>query len=210
MRCAVCGVNYGLTHQCSEVAAEVAPEEAAPPPTGFAPDYYLTLAFNIARLDVVAIRRAARDPNATYYGAGVWMLTASVILVGRLLPRAVALARTSGPASLIAVIVGLSFGLVVMAIGTFLQLGLCHVLAKWLFGGSGTYLEVMRPLLLGWWVNCLTLVPVVGPIAAGLAWMILLMIVFEEADGIERLQALGISVGISGAASLLQLLLSSG
>jgi hypothetical protein len=209
MRCDVCGVDCGLTHQCSGVAAEVAPEEAAPPPTGFAPGYYLTLAFNIARLDGVAIRRAARDSNATYYGAAVWLLTACVILVVRLFAKAVALAGTSGPALLITVVVGMSVGLVLMAVATFLQLGLCHVLAKWLFGASGTYLEVMRPLLLGWCVNGLILIPVIGPIVAGLAWMILLMIVFEEADGIERLQALSISVGISGAALLLQLLLSS-
>jgi len=55
----------------------------------------------------------------------------------------------------------------------------------------------MRPLLLAWFVNCLVLIPFLGMLAAAIAWTAVLMMVFEEVDGIRRLQALGISAGIN-------------
>jgi hypothetical protein len=56
---------------------------------------------------------------------------------------------------------------------------------------------VARPLFLGWFVNVLVLIPVVGIYAAGIAWTAVLMLVFEEVDGIERMQAFLISAGIN-------------
>jgi hypothetical protein len=55
----------------------------------------------------------------------------------------------------------------------------------------------MRPLLLGWFVNGLILMPVVGALAAAIAWTAVLMMVFDELDGIGRLQAFLISAGIN-------------
>jgi hypothetical protein len=46
-------------------------------------------------------------------------------------------------------------------------------------------------------VNLLILVPVVGPLASGIAWLAVLMLVFEEIDGIGRLQAFLISAAVS-------------
>ena len=46
-------------------------EEVAPPPSEFAPFYYIRMAFNIVRWDDMAIRRASRDPNALVYGAAL-------------------------------------------------------------------------------------------------------------------------------------------
>ncbi len=103
----------------------------------------------------------------------------------------------SGPATIIGLIVGLIVGLVIMGITTFVQLGLCHLIAKWFVGGTGTLIGVMRPLLLGWFVNGLILIPVLGTLAAGIAWTAVLMLVFEEVDGIGRLQAFLISAGIN-------------
>ncbi len=97
----------------------------------------------------------------------------------------------------ISVVMGLSFGLLIMGIITFVQLGLCHLIAKWFFGGTGTLVGVMRPLLLGWYVNALILIPAFGTLAAGIAWTAVLMLVFEEVDGIGRLQAFLISAGIN-------------
>jgi hypothetical protein len=102
----------------------------------------------------------------------------------------------------------MSVGLAVMAILTFIQLGLCHLIAKWFFGASGSYLGVKRPLLLGWFVNCLVLIPVAGTLAAAIAWTAVLMIVFEEVDGIGRLQAFGISAGINVCFFVLQLMMT--
>lgn len=105
--------------------------------------------------------------------------------------------RVPGPAMVIGLVVGLIFGLAVMALITFVQLGLCHLIAKWFFGGTGTYMGIMRPLLLAWFVNALILIPVVGLVASGIAWTAVLMLVFEEIDGIGRLQAFLISAGIN-------------
>jgi len=113
----------------------------------------------------------------------------------------------SGPQIVVGLVVGLIFGLVVMGILMFIQLGLCHLIAKWFFGGKGTLMGVMRPLLLGWFVNVLILIPFVGLWASGIAWTAVLMLVFEEVDGIGRLQAFLISAGIGVCFIALQLAL---
>ena len=208
MRCAVCGMDYGLSHHCSGIAPLLTAEETAPPPAGFSPGYYLLLAFNIARWDEIAIRRASRDPNAIYYGASLWVFAAMIVLISVALPRSVTAIRVGGPAMILGVAIGLSFGLAALAILTFIQLGLCHLIAKWFFDGNGSYLGVMRPLLLGWFVNCLVLIPVAGTLAAAIAWTAVLMMVFEEVEGISRLQAFGISATINVCFFLVQLMLT--
>jgi hypothetical protein len=198
MKCALCGQEYGLTHNCAGVtAAQTSQEEATPPPGGFAPLYYLRLAFNIARWDDVSVRRASRDSNAVFYGAFFWAITALVILIFTTLPQVLRNTQVSALAMVIGLVVGVILGLVVMALITFIQLGLCHLVAKWFFGGTGTFIGIMRPLLLGWFVNALILIPVVGVWPAGIAWTAVLMLVFEEVDGIGRLQAFAISAGVN-------------
>jgi hypothetical protein len=207
MICSVCGQDYGVAHNCAGVAAFMTPEEAAPPPSSFDPIYYLRLAFDIARWDDVAIRRASRDSNAIGYGMVVWTVSAFLILLGTTIPLLLARTEIPAPALLLALIPGLGMGLAIMATVTLLQLGLSHLIAKWLLGGKGTYLELMRPLLLGWCVNVLILIPFLGPLAAGIAWTAVLMLVFEEVEGIERLQAFFISAGINLCFFLIQLVL---
>jgi hypothetical protein len=146
MRCGVCGMDYGLSHQCSGIAPVMTDEEAAPAPAGFSPGYYWGLAFKIARWDDIAIRRAARDSKALYYGAFFWLVAATIVLIGTALPRMLGAIKATGPAAVFGVAVGMSFGLAFMAILTFIQLGLCYLIAKWLFDGRGSYLGVMRPL----------------------------------------------------------------
>ncbi len=208
MRCDVCGMDYGLSHHCSGIPPLLSVEESAPPPASFSPGCYLALAFNIARWDDLAIRRASRDSNAIYYGAFLWSVAAMIILIVKALPRTLAAIHFGGAAMVIGVVIGLSFGLAVMATLTFVQLGLCHLIAKWFFGGTGRYLGVMRPLLLGWFVNCLILIPVAGTLAAAIAWTAVLMMVFEEVEGISRLQAFGISAGINVCFFALQLMMT--
>lgn len=198
MKCAVCGQDYGVTHNCPGVAAApMIEEEAAPPPEWFSPLYYLRLAIKIVRWDEVSIRRASRDPNAIYYGVGLWAAAALVILLFTVLPRMLRAGRLSNPEAIIRLWIGLSYGLLLMGLITFVQLGLCHLIAKWFFGATGTLLGVMRPLLLGWFVNVLILVPVAGLWVGGIAWIAVLMLVFEEVDGIGRLQAFLIAAGIN-------------
>ena len=204
MKCGVCGQEYGLTHNCAGVAPSITQEETAPPPDGFAPLYYLRLAFNIVRWDDVSIRRASRDSKAGFYGAFLWAVTATIVLLFTALPQMLRNMHVSGPAMIIGLVVGMIFGLVVMAVITLIQLGLCHLIARGFFGGTGTFMGIMRPLLLGWFVNALILIPVVGLVAAGIAWSAVLMLVFEEVDGIGRVQAFLISYGINFCIIVLQ------
>jgi hypothetical protein len=196
MKCPACGQDYGVTHNCSGILPAVTAGESAPSPQGFAPLYYLQMAFNIARWDDVSIRRASRDPKAIYYGMAFWAICATIILLFAMIPLA-AQQNLSGPAATIGVVFAVVVGLFIMAALTVFQLGFCHLIAKLLLKASGTFAGVMRPLLLGWMVNLLILVPVVGSLAAGIAWLAVLMLVFEEIDGIGRLQAFLISAVVS-------------
>lgn len=197
MRCEVCGMDVGLAHNCSGIAPALTPEEAAPPPPGIAPLYYLALAFDIARWNDVAIRRAARDPDSLFHGAIFSAISAAIIFLGTSLPKMLSGPAMSADRLLWGVLLGLLFVWVTLSVLTVFQLGLCHLIAKWFFGATGTFLGIMRPLLLGWFVNCLIIIPVVGLLASAIAWTAVLMMVFEEADGIERLQAFLISAGIN-------------
>jgi hypothetical protein len=196
MKCPACGQDFGVAHNCPGVLPGLTTEEASPPPQGFAPLYYLQLAFSIVRWDDISIRRAARDPKAAYYGAALWAISATVILLFAIIPVA-SQQNLSGPAATIGVAFAVGIGLLIMAMLTVFQLGFCHLIAKWLLKASGTFAGIMRPLLLGWMVNLLILVPVVGPLASGIAWLAVLMLVFEEVDGIGRLQAFVISAVVS-------------
>jgi len=207
MRCDVCGMEYGLSHACSGIAPLQTAEESAPPPTGFSPGYYLRLAFDIVRWDDVAIRRASRDANALYYGVALSAAGAAIIFLGTMLPRWLTRPPASPGALMFEVILGLMIFWVYMGAVAIVQLSLCHLLAKWFFGATGSYLGVMRPLLLTWFVNCLILIPFVGILAAGIAWTAVLMMVFEEVDGVGRMQAFLISAGINVAFVVAQLLL---
>jgi hypothetical protein len=204
MKCDVCGQEYGLAHHCAGVAPTMTQEEAAPPPNGFAPGYYLGLAFDIARWDDVSIRRASRDSTAGYYGALVWAVSAVVILLSTALPGMLRAMPVPGPALVFGLVVGMTVGFVFIGIAAFIQIGLCHLIAKWFFGGKGTLVGILRPLLLAWFVNVLILIPIVGPLAAGIAWAAVLMLVFEEVEGIDRLRAFLIAAGINFCFLVLQ------
>ena len=62
-------------------------EEVAPPPSEFAPFYYVRMAFHIVRWDDMAVRRASRDPNALVYGAALSAISAAIIFLVTALPR---------------------------------------------------------------------------------------------------------------------------
>lgn len=208
MKCDVCGQEYGLAHNCAGIAPGLAPEEAAPHPQGFAPLYYLRMAFAIARWDDVAIRRASQDFQAGVYGALLWTASATLIIVIAIWPQFRA-ALATGPAGASGVVIGLFFGLAVVAGGTLLQLSIIHFVARKLLGATGTFLGVLRPLLLGWFVNLLILIPGIGLLAAGVAWTAVLMLVFEEVDGIERIHAFLLSAGVNLTFTALQFALRS-
>jgi len=65
-------------------------------------------------------------------------------------------------------------------------------------GDVDEFIEVMRPVMLVWFVNCLVLIPSErGIFYTGIVWMMVLMMVFEEVMGIRRLQAFCISAAVN-------------
>jgi hypothetical protein len=180
-------------------------EEAAPPPSGIAPFYYLKMALNIARWDDMAIRRASRDRNALFYGAMLFLASQAVIFLVTALPKLRAREDATGEVVFWGVLLGLAFVWAYSGIIAVLQIGLCHAIAKVFLGATGSFVGVLRPLLLGWFVNCLILIPVAGLYASAIAWTAVLMLVFEEVDGIGRMQAFLISAGINVAFLVLTL-----
>jgi len=77
-----------------------------------------------------------------------------------------------------------------------LQIGLAHLLAKTLFEAKGTYIAIMRAYLLGQLFQWLVVVPFIGGLLGGLGGIAVLMLVFEEVDGIERMKAFGLAAAI--------------
>lgn len=201
MRCEVCGLDYGLSHSCAgplSAQGRAILDAGLQPPTNGGLIYYLGEAWKIVRWDDLAIRRNAKDPRATKYAFLVWMASTFVIMLVLTLAQFSRVLTRANPASLvIAIAMAIIVGVAVLAAMTFAQLSLCHLIAKLVFGGAGKFSELMRPLLLGWWVNCFFLIPVVGTLLAAVGWTAVLMMVFEEIEGIERLQAFGISAGIN-------------
>ncbi len=160
--------------------------------------YYLGETLKIVGWDDEAIRRNAKDPRATRYGLIIWLGSILLILLGPRLPWLGVHMPKSNPIVLpIGLFGGLAFGVAGMAGIATIQVGLCHLIAKWFLGSEGRFVEVMRPLLLGWAVNCLLLMPTGGAMLAAIGWTIVLMMVFEEVDGITRLQAFCICAGIN-------------
>jgi hypothetical protein len=205
MRCKVCGIEYGVAHECSGLAPGMTVEEAAPPPSGIAPFYYLRMAFGIVRWDDVAVRRASRDPNALVYGAAFFSLSQALIFLATALPKLRSRQDPTGEVVFWGVLLGLVFVWAYASIVIIIQIGLCHAIAKIFFGATGTFLGVIRPLLLGWFVNILILIPVAGLYASAIGWTAVLMLTFEEVDGIERMQAFLISAGVNAAFLVLTL-----
>lgn len=214
MKCEVCGLQYGVSHNCPGPLAPAAQELLAADlhvPGNAGMGYYLGQAVKIVRWDDLAIRRNAKDQRATLYGVLFWITAALILLLGTTVPAMLRSMPKANPAVLlIGMIFGMAVGLLLLAVITFVQLGLCHLVAKWFFGATGKFVQVMRPLLLGWFVNCLALIPVAGMLLAGIGWTAVLMMVFEEVDEIERLQAFGISAGINVCFLILQIALLPG
>lgn len=195
MRCPVCGQSYGLTHNCAGIPPAQSVDEIAPPSHAIPVVHYFLEAWRIARWDDVAIRRAAGDRSALLFGVFFWGLGALALIAAPSLP----LILRGAPVNWLAFAIGLLLGTAIAGAVTLAQYAVCHFTAKWLFRATGTYLGVLRPLLLGSVVQWFFLIPIVGIFIGGLWGIAVLMFVFEEVDGIERMQAFGIAfvVGIA-------------
>src|SRR5713101_3104468 len=189
-RCPACGQTYGLTHACpGAIAATSSALVEQPAPTGFAPAYYFRQAIGIARFDDGAILRGSRDPKALFYGIAIW-------LFGQLLATAAGVfpvAARGYEVNWLRVAMGIPILIAFSAVWALLQYAICHLLGRWWFGATGTYMGVLRAMLLGSMVLWAIVIPYVGTIIAGLWSIAVLMRVFEEVDGIERMKAYGLA-----------------
>jgi hypothetical protein len=201
MVCNVCGLEYGLSHNCAgplSTAGQAILSDGLEAPKNGGFGYYLGEAAKILQWDDFAIRRNAKDPRATGYGLVFWFAAILIILLAPWITGLGAhLPDTSQMPLPYGVLSGTTFGLGGMIAITLLQVGLCYLIAKRFLDGKGTFVEVMRPLMLVWFVNCLVVIPGRGVFIGAIVWTIVLMMVFEEVTGIRRLQAFCICTGIN-------------
>jgi hypothetical protein len=191
-------MEYAGAHECAADAPLRVPEEMLPPPDGICPGYYLGMAFRIVGWDGAAIRRTANDPDTLFYGVVFSTIAAALIFLVTALHKMVTREGATAGTIFWGVLLGLVFVCVYSGAVAVIQIGVCHSIARWFLGGTGTLFGVMRPALLGWFVNCLSTIPVVGPPAAAIAWAAVLTRILEEVNSISRLQAFLISAGING------------
>jgi hypothetical protein len=191
-------MEFAGSHECAADAPLRLSEEMMPPPAGICPGHYLSMAVRIARWDGVAIRRTANDPDALFYGAMFSTIAAAFIFLVTALHKIVTREGATAGTIFWGVLIGLLFWCVYSGGVATLQIVAAHFVARTLLAGKGTLFGVMRPALLGWFVNSLTSIPVVGLPLAAIAWTAVLMKILEEVDGIARMQALLISAGING------------
>jgi hypothetical protein len=201
-QCPVCGRTYGVTHSCpGPPAADSAVAAKWVAPAGFAPLHYFRQALAIARLDDGAVVAASRDRSAIVYGVLIWIFGQLFIFASSWWTRDTKSARVSLPVLLFALV----FLVLLDMIFVLAQYGLCHLLARWWFRARGTYAGVLRPLLLGSVVTWLGIIPFVGIMIAGLWGIAVMMIVFEDVDGIGRLKAFGLSAAIGVTTQVLMI-----
>jgi hypothetical protein len=191
-------MEYAGAHDCSGVPPLRIPDEMKPPPQGICPGYYLRMAFDIARLDGAGIRRVSRDPDALFYGVVFSGISSAIIFLVTALPKMLKREGVTVGTIFWGLVLGLVFVCLYSGVVALVQIGAAHFIARCFLGGTGTLFAVMRPALLGWFVNCLTPIPVVGLPAAAMVWTAVLKMILEEVDGIGRLQAFLISAGING------------
>lgn len=191
-------MEFAGSHECSAAGPLVLPEEMMPPPAGFWPGHYLEMAVRIVGWDGMAIRRTANDPDAVVYGAVFSAIAAAFIFLVTALHKMVTRDGATAVTIFWGLLIGLLFVCLYSGVVALCQIGAAHFIARVFLGGKGTLFGVMRPALLGWFVNCLTPLPVIGFPAAAIAWTAVLMKILEEVDGVARVQAFLISAGING------------
>ena len=69
-------------------------------------------------------------------------------------------------------------------------------MGKLLLGATGSYVSLLRVLWLASVVTWLAVIPVVGAIVAGIWFLLIMLVTFENIDGLERLQALVLVVAV--------------
>jgi len=188
MKCALCGMEYGVSHSCPGPIPPSA-ESQNPLPTGFALWHYLGEAWRIIRWDDAAIRRVKDDPRALLYGIFIWAGANTIALLLILYLR-VRNPRLLSPGPLLFLVI---FALLYSGTLSLIQIGIVHLVAKFFCAGEGRFVQVLRPLLLASFVYVLQVIPVAGVLIAGLAFVAVMVMVFDEVHGMPQLTAFLVS-----------------
>jgi len=156
----------------------------------------------IARWDVEAVERVSRDPRALVHGACFMVVATFLSGVPLLLGT-----EPDAPTWPFAV-----FGLVIAAAGQLaisaLATGVIHGAARLLFGASGRYVSLLRVLWVGSIVLWVGAVPLVGGLVGGVLYLLVTLVAVSELEGVERLQALVLVIGLRALVLLAGLLMA--
>jgi hypothetical protein len=194
MICTVCGQSYGLTHNCPGVSPLTEAELPVPAGLRFAPIEYFVMGWKIVFWDDRSIRGASRDPNALLYGFLFYLFGTGVpALLGIL----ISISNNGGPLPTRTFLYLLALTPLGLAYDV-ARFGICHLIARYFLGGTGKFLPLLRSLFLG--VSVVTwvaMVPGIGTLLAGIGAVVVIMVVFEELDHIDRLQAFVLSAGVN-------------
>jgi hypothetical protein len=208
MKCAVCGADYGMNHNCAGPLAIVLPpvvvEEAVPPAARFLALHYLIEAVRIPIWNGDAIQRVAQDRSALPYGIAVWVVANSIPII--FIPEFYSVGHPAGMQQLLMSLIPL---LAVSAIFSMIQVGLCFLVAKWFMGAEGRFIEVLRPLLLGSIVYVFVAIPFVGIFIAAIAWICVFAMVFQVVADVEAFSAYILSIVIGVGSRILESKLAS-
>ena len=185
---------------------EVATVAVAEGPSGRGPLHYLREAIKVARFDGEAIARVSQDRQALVYGAGIVAIGALPAVLWRSASGPVG--DSPGGLGFSGITGGLAW-ILLQVMASAAQIAVIHGVAKLLFDATGTYAGVLRVMWLGSIVSWLAIVPVLGSLVAGVWFLIISLVTFEEVDGVERLQGLILVVGLAAIMFLLSLMLAS-
>jgi hypothetical protein len=193
MQCNVCGLEYGMSHNCPGPITSTGGPSAIPENVGLG--YYLEKAWKIIRWDDAAIREVMDDRRALPYGLLIWTVSNTLPMLVLLGLVQFAKPIVSGPRLLI------FFGLLLVygAAYSLVHIGICHLIAKYFCAGDGKFMQILRPLLLASLVYILLAIPLAGTLVAGIAWVAVMMMVFQEVHGMEPLTAFLISAAVGVA-----------
>jgi len=171
-------------------------------PSGWGVVRYVREGLQIARWDVEAVERVARDPRALVYGTCFMVLATLLAGVPLLLGT-----ETDAPRLPIIVV-----GILILAAGQLaisaLATAIVHGAARLLFGASGRYVSLLRVLWVGSVVLWLGVLPLVGALVGGVLYLLVTLVAISEVEGVERLQALVLVVGVRAMTFLAELLLA--
>jgi hypothetical protein len=192
MKCDLCGQEFVTTHAC-QGAVRAASEPRNSSAKDFALFHYLGEAWRIVVWDDAAVRRAKDDPRALSYGIVIWLLANAI---SNLVPVYLwgKKPRTATPEEDLLSLAVVLLCLVVLGL---VQIGIVHLIAKYFCAGEGSFIQILRPLLLASFVFMLQALPLFGGLLTGIAWISVTVMVFYEVDGMPYLTAFLVS-GVTG------------